>query len=114
MRAAASKRGFKAMTLNTKAAATLMQRSSRKTAANVIGVLKGTNPAESVIYTAHWDHFGTRAPLPEDGPGADRIYNGAYDNAPGCAGVLEIAKAFTKAPQKPARQPLPVTIWKPS
>ena len=103
LRAAASKRGFKAVALNTKAAATLLQKSSRKTAANVIGVLKGTNPAEAVVYTAHWDHFGTREPLPNDPPDADRIYNGAYDNASGCAGVLEIAKAFAKAPQKPAR-----------
>jgi len=103
MRAAASKRGFKAITLNTRAAATLSQRSSRQTAPNVIGVLKGTSPAEAVIYSAHWDHFGTRGPLPTDAPGVDRIYNGAYDNASGCAGLLEIAKAFTKSPQKPAR-----------
>jgi len=103
MRAAASKRGFKAIALTTKAAATLNQRSSRKTAPNVIGVLKGTNPAEAVIYSAHWDHFGMRDALPTDAPGADRIYNGAYDNASGVAGLLEIAKAFVKSPQKPAR-----------
>jgi len=103
MRAAASKRGFKAVALNTRAAATLTQRSSRKTAPNVIGVLKGTNPGEAVIYSAHWDHFGTREALPTDAPGADRIYNGAYDNASGVAGLLEIAKAFTKSPQPPAR-----------
>jgi Zn-dependent M28 family amino/carboxypeptidase len=103
MRAAASKRGFKPVTLNIRAAATLMQRSSRKTAANVIGVLKGTNPSEGVIYSAHWDHFGIRDPQPGDAKDADRIFNGAYDNASGCAGVLEIAKAFAKAPQKPAR-----------
>ena len=104
MREAASKRGFKAVPLNVRAAATLMQRSSRKTAANVIGVVKGTtNASEAVIYTAHWDHFGIRAPQPGDKPDADRIFNGAYDNASGCAGVLEIAKAFAKSPQKPAR-----------
>ncbi|MSO62496.1 MAG: M20/M25/M40 family metallo-hydrolase [Acidobacteria bacterium] len=103
MRAAARKRGFKAITLNTRAAATLSQRSSRKTAPNVIGVLKGTDPSEAVIYSAHWDHFGTREPLPTDAPGVDRIYNGAYDNASGCAGLLEIARAFTKSPHKPAR-----------
>ena len=104
MREAAKKRGFKAVTLNTKAAATLQQRSSRKTAANVIGVIKGaTNPSEAVVYSAHWDHFGIREPQPGDKPDADRIFNGAYDNASGCAGVLEIAKAFAKAPQKPAR-----------
>jgi Zn-dependent M28 family amino/carboxypeptidase len=103
MREAASKRGFKAVTLNIRAAATLMQRSSRKTAANVIGVVKGANPAEAVVYTAHWDHFGTREAQPGDQPDTDRIFNGAYDNASGCAGVLEIAKAFAKAPQPPAR-----------
>ena len=103
LRAAASKRGFKAVTLNVRAAATLLQRSSRKTSANVIGVVKGTNPSEAVIYSAHWDHFGTRDPQPGDKPDTDRIFNGAYDNASGCAGVLEIAKAFAKAPQKPAR-----------
>ena len=103
MRAAASKRGFKPVTLNIRAAATLLQRSSRKTAANVIGVLKGTNASEGVIYSAHWDHFGIRDPQPGDAKDADRIFNGGYDNASGCAGVLEIAKAFAKAPQKPAR-----------
>jgi Zn-dependent M28 family amino/carboxypeptidase len=103
MRAAASKRGFKPVTLNIRAAATLMQRSSRKTAANVIGVLKGANASEGVFYTAHWDHFGIRDPQPGEAKDADRIFNGAYDNASGCAAVLEIAKAFARAPQKPAR-----------
>jgi Zn-dependent M28 family amino/carboxypeptidase len=103
MRTAAGKRGFKAVPLNIRAAATLLQRSSRKTSANVIGVLKGTNPSEAVIYSAHWDHFGMRDPQPGDKPDTDRIFNGAYDNATGCAGVLDIAKAFAKAPQKPAR-----------
>jgi Zn-dependent M28 family amino/carboxypeptidase len=103
LREAASRRGFKPVTLNIRAAATLTQKAARKTSANVIGVLKGTNPAEAVIYSAHWDHFGTRAPLPTDKPDTDRIYNGAYDNASGVAGVLEIAKAFAKAPQQPQR-----------
>ena len=103
IRAAASKRGFMAIPLATKAAATLTQRSARKTAANVIGVIKGTNPSEGVVYSAHWDHFGIRDPQPGDAKDADRIFNGAYDNASGVAAVLEIAKAFAKAPQKPAR-----------
>jgi Zn-dependent M28 family amino/carboxypeptidase len=104
LRAAASKRGFKAVPLSVKAAATLQQRSSRKTAANVIGVLKGeSKPDEAVFYTAHWDHFGIREPQPGDTPDTDRIFNGAYDNASGTAGVIEIAKAFAKAPQRPAR-----------
>ena len=103
LRASASRRGFKAVALSTKAAATLMQRSSRKTAANVIGVIKGSNASQAVIYSAHWDHFGIRAAQPGDAANADRIYNGAYDNASGTAALLEIAKAFVKAPQQPAR-----------
>jgi Zn-dependent M28 family amino/carboxypeptidase len=103
LRASASRRGFKPVTLNIRAAATLTQKAARKTSANVIGVLKGTNPTEAVVYSAHWDHFGTREPLPTDKPDTDRIYNGAYDNASGVAGVLEIAKAFARAPQKPQR-----------
>src|SRR5688572_30520218 len=103
LRESASKRGFKPVPLNIRAAATLTQKASRKTSANVIGVVKGTNSSEAVNYSAHWDHFGTRAPLPTDKPDTDRIYNGAYDNATGVAGVLEIAKAFAKAPQKPQR-----------
>src|SRR5687768_12882689 len=104
LREAASKRGFKAVPLNIRAAATLTQRSSRKTAANVIGVIKGTtNASEAVLYTAHWDHFGIRDLQPGEDKNVDRIFNGAYDNASGCAGVLEIAKAFARSPQKPAR-----------
>lgn len=104
LRAAASKRGFKAVPLAIRAAATLTQRTSRKTAANVIGVIKGSSkPDEAIVYSAHWDHFGMRDPQPTDKPDTDRIFNGAYDNASGCAGVLEIARAFAKAPQKPAR-----------
>ncbi len=103
LRAAASKRGFRAVQLNTKAAATLMQRSSRKTAPNVVGKLRGTNDQETVVFTAHWDHFGVRDPLPGDAKDADRIYNGALDNATGCAGLIEIAKAMARAPQKPVR-----------
>ncbi|MBM3809065.1 MAG: M20/M25/M40 family metallo-hydrolase [Acidimicrobiia bacterium] len=104
LRAAASRRGFKAVTLSIRAAATLQQQATRKTAANVIGVIRGaTNPSEAVIYSAHWDAFGVRELRPNDPPDADRIYNGAYDNATGCAGVLEIAKALARSPEKPAR-----------
>ena len=103
LRDAASKRGFKAVPLGIKMAATLQQKSSRKVASNVIGKVKGTNDSEAVVYTAHWDHFGKKEPQPGDKPDVDLIYNGAYDNASGCAGVLEIAKSFAKAKTKPGR-----------
>jgi Zn-dependent M28 family amino/carboxypeptidase len=66
---------------------------------NVLGVLRGSKrPDETIIYTAHWDHLGVGAP---DAKG-DRIYNGAVDNGTGVAALLELARAFGKAP-RPAR-----------
>jgi len=60
-------------------------------AANVIGVLPGTDPAlaaEAVVIGAHYDHLG-RA----DGV----VYPGADDNASGTAVVLGLARAFAAA-----------------
>jgi Zn-dependent M28 family amino/carboxypeptidase len=102
LRAAAVRRGFKAVPLSIRAAATLQQRTSRKTSPNVIGVLKGGSD-EAVVFTSHYDHFGTREARPGDKPDTDRIFNGAYDNASGCAGQLAIAQAMVRAGQKPAR-----------
>ena len=103
LRASAVKRGFKAVPLRVRAAATLQQRSARKTSPNVIGVLKGANEQQAVVFTSHYDHFGIRDPQPGDKPDADRIFNGAYDNASGCAGVLMIAQSMARAAAKPAR-----------
>jgi Zn-dependent M28 family amino/carboxypeptidase len=66
-------------------------------------VLKGTNAQEGVVITAHWDHFGVRAAQPGEAPDADRINNGAYDNASGCAGVLAMAQAMARAGAPPGR-----------
>jgi Zn-dependent M28 family amino/carboxypeptidase len=68
---------------------------------NVIGVLPGSDPQlknEYLVYTAHLDHLGVGAPI--DG---DAIYNGAFDNASGIAGLLEIARAFAALPERPKR-----------
>jgi Zn-dependent M28 family amino/carboxypeptidase len=103
LRAAASKRGFAAVPLKVSAAASLTQKTARRTSPNVVGVLKGTNAQEGVVITAHWDHFGVRAAQPGDAPDADRIHNGAYDNASGCAGVLTMAQAMARAGAPPGR-----------
>ncbi len=68
--------------------------------ANVIGMVPGTDPVlsrELVIYTAHHDHLGTVTPVP---PATDGIYNGALDNASGCATLLAIARAAAASPPK--------------
>jgi Zn-dependent M28 family amino/carboxypeptidase len=106
LRTAAAKRGFKAVPLSVRAAATLTQRSARKTSPNVIGVIEGTNAQQAIVFTSHYDHFGMRDPQPGDKPDTDRIFNGAYDNASGCAGVLMIAQAMARAAEKPARSML--------
>jgi Zn-dependent M28 family amino/carboxypeptidase len=59
---------------------------------NVIGVLKGTDPAlssEYVVVSAHLDHVGVGEPI-----NGDAIYNGAMDNASGIATLLETAAAL--------------------
>jgi aminopeptidase YwaD len=71
-------------------------------AANVVGILEGSDPIlrhEAVVVGAHYDHlgrgeFGSLAP---DRRG--EIHNGADDNASGTAGVLELARAFARAPR---------------
>ncbi len=63
---------------------------------NVLGRLPGTkHPDETVIYSAHWDHFGVGQP---DAHG-DRIFHGAADDGTGDAAVLEIARAYSHAPR---------------
>jgi hypothetical protein len=62
------------------------------TSDNVIGVLRGSDPAlrdEFVVLSAHLDHVGVGRPA-----GGDSIYNGAMDNASGAALLLETARAL--------------------
>jgi Zn-dependent M28 family amino/carboxypeptidase len=68
---------------------------------NVLALLPGSDPRlkdEAVLYTAHYDHLGIQS----DKAG-DNIYNGASDNATGCAILLELARAFAQAGVRPAR-----------
>ena len=50
------------------------------------------------MFSAHWDHLGIGDPV-----NGDSIYNGAVDNATGCAMLLEIARAWAALPEKPRR-----------
>ena len=59
---------------------------------NLIARITGTTrPDEYVVYSAHWDHVGT---APEPDATGDSIFNGAWDNASGTSGVMEMARAF--------------------
>ncbi len=74
---------------------------------NVAGMLPGTDKAgEYVVISAHLDHVGVGRP---DAKG-DTIYNGAMDNAVGTAAMLEVARRFQAAGQKPRRSILFVAV----
>ena len=71
---------------------------------NVAAMFPGSDPKlkdEYVIYSAHWDHLGVGTPV--DG---DAIYNGAIDNATGCAVLLELARVWGALERKPKRSVL--------
>lgn len=100
MRAYARKEGFKAVALNSTASLALQNKLKYSKSHNVIATLKGTErPDETILYTAHWDHFGIGKP---DAKG-DSIYNGAIDNASGVAAILAVAKKFIQQKEKPKR-----------
>jgi len=98
-KAAARRADFRPMPLKATLDARYQVKSEVITSRNVAGVVPGAgHPAETVIYSAHWDHLGVGQP---DATG-DRIYNGALDNASGVAALLELARAYATGP-KPDR-----------
>jgi hypothetical protein len=83
--------------------ATLARKSLQRSvkSANVIGLLKGSDPAlvkEYIVYTAHLDHIGIR-----EGENGDDLHNGAYDNAAGVAAIIEIAAGMALLETAPRR-----------
>jgi len=71
---------------------------------NVIGVLKGKDPAlagQYVVLGAHYDHLGNGGQGSLDPDSAGVPHNGADDNASGVAAVLEVARRL--AANRPAR-----------
>jgi hypothetical protein len=73
------------------------------TSPEVIGIMPGADPAkasESVVLMGHLDHLGVK---PDAKPGEDRVYNGALDNATGVATMIEAARKFAAAKDRPRR-----------
>jgi Zn-dependent M28 family amino/carboxypeptidase len=65
---------------------------------NVIGVLRGSNPTEAIMLSAHLDHLGVN----EAAPGDDKIFNGADDDGSGTVAVIELARALSSG-KRPRR-----------
>jgi Zn-dependent M28 family amino/carboxypeptidase len=97
-------RDFKPVPLGLKASMAVRNTNRTVESRNVLAKLEGSDPTlknEYVVYSAHWDHLGIGDPDP--GNKADKIYNGALDNASGVASLLEMAKAFTQVKPAPKR-----------
>jgi Zn-dependent M28 family amino/carboxypeptidase len=104
---AAGKRGFKALELPVHLKTHIDSTVRPYKSANVLGIFIGKHsdyfycppnlqceprlngPDQAVLYSAHYDHLGF---VP--GMHGDNIYNGAADNATGCAILLELARAW--------------------
>lgn len=70
---------------------------NRRSAVNVVGVLRGTDPTlrdSAVLIDAHYDHLGIGTPV-----NGDSIYDGADDDASGTTAVIEIARALAAGPR---------------
>jgi Zn-dependent M28 family amino/carboxypeptidase len=91
---AAGKRGFKAIQLLIHLKAHIESTVRPYQSPNVIGIRPRASGKPSqdqaVLYTAHYDHLGFVPGMP-----GDNIYNGAADNATGCAIVMELARAWS-------------------
>jgi Zn-dependent M28 family amino/carboxypeptidase len=97
----ANSRSFKPVELPVRVKETIVSHVRSFASRNVVGKVKGSDPQlaqQAVLYSAHYDHLG----IHPDEPG-DNIYNGASDNATGCGILLELARAFASAEQKPKR-----------
>ena len=99
--AAADKKGFKAFSLGVNLKGHISTEIKKIRSNNVVGMVEGSDPklkSEAVIFTAHWDHLGVgRAVV------GDTIYNGAADNATGCALLMELARVWSAEKTKPKR-----------
>jgi Zn-dependent M28 family amino/carboxypeptidase len=101
LKKAALSRDFRPVPLNGTVTFRLDQQIREVQSRNVLAKIEGTHVArkdEFVVYTAHWDHLGRDNTLR-----GDQIFNGALDNASGTAGLIELARAYTKLASPPDR-----------
>ncbi len=97
----AATRGFHPVSLGAKLKTHIVSNVRDFESQNVVAMLPGSSRKtkdEAVMFTAHYDHLGMRPDMP-----GDNIYNGAVDNATGCGILLEIARAFSVARDRPPR-----------
>jgi Zn-dependent M28 family amino/carboxypeptidase len=97
----AQSRDFKPIPLPVRVQGHMVNKTRPFVSQNVIAMLPGSDPRlkdQAVLYSAHYDHLGIH---PEQS--GDNIYNGAVDNATGCGILMELARAYASAAQRPKR-----------
>ena len=103
---AAADRAFRPVALGARVTATIENTMRNVDSANVVARLEGSEaPDEVVLYVAHWDHLGTIESME-----GDNIFNGAYDNATGVAGLLELARVLGELDPAPRRSVVFVAV----
>jgi Zn-dependent M28 family amino/carboxypeptidase len=78
---------------------------SKVDSSNIVAEYPGSDPKlknEYVVLSAHLDHLGIGQPI-----NGDAIYNGAMDNAAGCAVLLDIAESLWRGSSGPQQPPRP-------
>jgi Zn-dependent M28 family amino/carboxypeptidase len=106
LRESAEHREFAPVPMGVRMSLELSSEVREQASANVLGLIEGSDPTrrrEMIVYTAHHDHLGVAS---VGASGADRIYNGAVDNASGVAALLALARAYRHLPRPPARSVL--------
>jgi Zn-dependent M28 family amino/carboxypeptidase len=94
------------LTANIKARAKLIEK--EVDSANVVAKLPGTDPKlkdQYVVLSSHMDHLGIGEPI-----NGHNLYNGAMDNASGCALNLDIANSLAGAHARLGRSVLFVFV----
>jgi Zn-dependent M28 family amino/carboxypeptidase len=106
--ALANEKSFRPIPLGVHVSGHIPVKLRRIDSRNVIGRVSGSDPqlkSQAVLFTAHWDHLGIGVPV-----NGDKIYNGAVDNATGCAMLLEIGRVWAALPEKPKRSALFISV----
>lgn len=101
MLALANQKDFRPIDLGVRISAHIPVELRQIESRNVLGRVAGADAraaSQVVVFSAHWDHLGIGVPVR-----GDNIYNGALDNASGCAVLLEIARLWSALPNKPQR-----------
>jgi len=96
--AKAEQEHFTPIDLKKTASITVRLRKDKGAGSNVVGLLEGSDPvlkSEAVIYSAHYDAWGTT--------NGNHVFHGAADNGLGVGQMMAVAQAFAASVTKPRR-----------